>query len=80
MLQDGDSIPTSKKCYTRQCSYDADHEMYVVSETQVFCPLYDELPVCEQVCYILYHIVTSIWCCFRGNLGLHFEGTLALFQ
>lgn len=43
-------MPTKKKCYTKQCNYDFDLDLYIATETQIQCTPYEKLPICAQVC------------------------------
>ena len=60
IFQDGESIPTNKKCYSKICTYDSLLDMFVMSETQVQCRRLDELPVCQGVSIIVMQCKTNM--------------------
>ncbi|XP_052820011.1 otogelin-like protein [Mya arenaria] len=46
-LCDGATVETSKKCYNKLCIFDAELDMFIVSETHVQCPAYEQLADCK---------------------------------
>ncbi|WAQ93432.1 EDIL3-like protein [Mya arenaria] len=47
IYKDGATIPTSRKCYDKTCTFDAEIGMFIVSETHVQCPAYEQLTECK---------------------------------
>ncbi|WAR09835.1 CRAM-like protein [Mya arenaria] len=47
IYKDGATIPTSRKCYDKLCTFDAEIGMFIVSETHVQCPAYEQLTECK---------------------------------
>ncbi|KAL4222951.1 Mucin-5B [Mactra antiquata] len=48
IYSDGDSMPTKRNCYTKQCNYDFELETFVATETSITCPSHSDLRVCQQ--------------------------------
>ncbi|WAR14234.1 MUC5A-like protein [Mya arenaria] len=47
IYKDGATVETSKKCYNKLCIFDAELDMFIVSETHVQCPAYEQLADCK---------------------------------
>ncbi|WAR09825.1 MFGM-like protein [Mya arenaria] len=47
IYKDGATMETSKKCYDQLCIFDAELDMFLVSETHVQCPAYEQLADCK---------------------------------
>ncbi|WAQ93441.1 EDIL3-like protein [Mya arenaria] len=47
IYKDGATVETSKKCYDKLCIFDAELDMFIVSETHVQCPAYEQLADCK---------------------------------
>ena len=48
VLQAGESMPSSRSCYTKTCERDA-QGTFVTRETQTLCDSLDTLPPCQDV-------------------------------